>query len=264
MGKFDGLLICTDWDGTLRTANGLLDNDLEAIRYFQNNGGLFTVCSGRPSDFLAEYYDRVMPNTYTLALNGALMVSPRDFHILFEGFLDERAPIILEKMLATDVPCRLIVAVHYKDKSGVKRCNIDSFEDFKSRLAKYPLYKLVFMTEDEKGIEVLKRRFEGLDAGGYIAVSSWSTSLEILYEEHSKGAAIRRLKEHTASRLVIAVGDYENDIPMLRAADISYAVGGAPDRVKAAADRITVPAEEGAITHIIKELDATLSRSACK
>ncbi len=264
MGKFDGLLICSDWDGTLRTGNGLLEEDLEAIRYFQDNGGLFTVCSGRPSDFLAEYYDRVMPNTYTLALNGALMVSPRDGQVLFEGFLDERAPIILEKMLAEDTPSGLIVAVHYKDETGVKRYSIDSFEDFRSRLSEYPLYKLVFMTEDEKGIEVLRRRFESLDAEGYIAVSSWNTSLEILYEAHSKGAAIRRLKEHTASRLVIAVGDYENDIPMLRAADISYAVGGAPERVKAVADRIAVPAEEGAISYIINELETALTRSARK
>ena len=48
--------------------------------------------------------------------------------------------------------------------------------------------------------------------------------------------------------------DYENDIELLRAADIGYAVGDAQDSVKAVADRITVPCAEHALTKIIDEI----------
>ena len=66
MGKFDGILIATDWDGTFFSNNQLFDKNLEAIRYFQDNGGSFTLCSGRAHSFLKSYYDRVKPNTYAI------------------------------------------------------------------------------------------------------------------------------------------------------------------------------------------------------
>lgn len=263
MGKFDGLLLCSDWDGTLRTANGLLDSDLSAIKYFQEHGGLFTICSGRPIDFLEEYYDRVLPNTYTLSLNGALIIHPESRDVLFEGFLDERAPMILKGMIESGIPID-IIAVHYKDESGVCRTKVNGYDDFVTRLSGYDLYKIVFITKDTATVSLLKSKLAELDTDGYIAVSSWSTSIELLFESHSKGAAIRRLKEHTGARLSIAVGDYENDIPMLTEADIAYAVGDAAEPLKAVADRITVPAAEGAISHIIKELEEALLRSASK
>ena len=53
----------------------------------------------------------------------------------------------------------------------------------------------------------------------------------------------------------VCVGDYENDISMLRHADIAYAVENAIDEVKAVADRITVHHNEDALAHIIADLE---------
>ena len=47
MGKFDGILLCSDWDGTLFDGTSIPENNVEAIRYFQRNGGTFTLSSGR-------------------------------------------------------------------------------------------------------------------------------------------------------------------------------------------------------------------------
>ena len=55
----------------------------------------------------------------------------------------------------------------------------------------------------------------------------------------------------------MAFGDGENDISMLRVADISYAVGNAVPAVKAVAMRQTIPCGEGAIAQIIQELAET-------
>ena len=73
-----------------------------------------------------------------------------------------------------------------------------------------------------------------------------------------KGNAVAKLawllggreKIHT----VIAVGDYENDISMIKYADIGYATANAAENVKAAADRVTVSNRDGAIAAIIKDL----------
>lgn len=54
-----------------------------------------------------------------------------------------------------------------------------------------------------------------------------------------KGAAIRFLRGLLSPEAVVAVGDAENDIPMLREADVPVAVGGnAEPAVKAVAKRV--------------------------
>jgi hydroxymethylpyrimidine pyrophosphatase-like HAD family hydrolase len=71
--------------------------------------------------------------------------------------------------------------------------------------------------------------------------------------------AVNALREMLGNGIhtVVCAGDYENDISMLRVADISYAVGNAVPAVKAVAMRQTIPCGEGAIAQIIQELAET-------
>ena len=56
-------------------------------------------------------------------------------------------------------------------------------------------------------------------------------------------------------RVIVGVGDYENDVTLIRMADIGYAVDNAAPEAKAAADRITVKNDEHAIARIIEALE---------
>ena len=48
MGKFDGMLICTDLDGTLLEKNrSISEENHNAIEYFKSEGGIFTFITGR-------------------------------------------------------------------------------------------------------------------------------------------------------------------------------------------------------------------------
>ena len=69
MGKFDGILICSDWDGTLFDGEKVPEESVNAIKYFQENGGKFTLCSGRPPCYMEKMSACVKPNTFALALN---------------------------------------------------------------------------------------------------------------------------------------------------------------------------------------------------
>ena len=68
--------------------------------------------------------------------------------------------------------------------------------------------------------------------------------------------AIKRLKAAVNARVSIAVGDYENDIPMFHDADLSYAVQNAIPSVRLSADVITAQsAADGAVSEVISDIE---------
>lgn len=80
--------------------------------------------------------------------------------------------------------------------------------------------------------------------------------LEIIPVAASKGAALARLAEHVRVPLarVVAVGDQENDLEMLRVAGLGVAMPDAPDAVRRAADRVAPPPAEGGLLRLLAEL----------
>ena len=72
-----------------------------------------------------------------------------------------------------------------------------------------------------------------------------------------KGTVIPRLADILGidMKKTVAVGDYYNDVSMIKAAGVGVAVANAVDEAKAAADYITVSNEESAIAHIIYDIE---------
>jgi len=76
----------------------------------------------------------------------------------------------------------------------------------------------------------------------------------------SKGKLLEKLALllHIDMARTVAVGDYFNDISMLRAAGRGYAVANAVEEAKAAADYVTVSNNEHAIAAIVEHLESSL------
>ena len=71
MGKFDGILICTDLDGTLyRNDKTISHENREAIDYFKREGGYFTFITGRMPYYSTDAYNYVQPNAPFGCVNG--------------------------------------------------------------------------------------------------------------------------------------------------------------------------------------------------
>ena len=74
MGKFDGFLICSDVDSTLTYEAGKVsDENAKAIKYFQDEGGLFTLATGRAPSFMEHFSDKVKINAPVVSFKGALL-----------------------------------------------------------------------------------------------------------------------------------------------------------------------------------------------
>ena len=71
MGKFGGIVICTDLDGTLfRNDKTVSAENKDAIEYFKSNGGFFTFVTGRMPFFIEGAYEAAKPNAPIGCING--------------------------------------------------------------------------------------------------------------------------------------------------------------------------------------------------
>ena len=73
MGKFSGVLICTDYDGTLASGGKVVEKNKEAIKYFTDNGGMLSVITGRTIPFLEENKNEIGYNTFIAGVNGTVI-----------------------------------------------------------------------------------------------------------------------------------------------------------------------------------------------
>lgn len=253
MGKFDGWLICSDFDGTVYADKHLSDENCAAIRYFQSEGGLFTFASGRFSATFANFADYIKPNAPIVALGGSVIAEGDE--LLYCGGIDTKSAIRfgLELLTGKDGVDALLLYTT-KDVIKVKREDHAAPEELSARLPER-MPKMVTIVDAARSDELLAELGE-CARGSYDVTRSWPRGIEFTAFEDTKGRSVLKLKELLGARHLVCVGDYENDISMIRAADIGYAVGNAVPSLKAAADRITVDCREHAIAAIIRDIES--------
>ena len=71
MGRFDGILMVSDLDGTLLcTDKSISARNLEAISHFEAEGGLFSFVTGRPPIAMTPVLEQLSPKIPFGCLNG--------------------------------------------------------------------------------------------------------------------------------------------------------------------------------------------------
>ena len=97
MGKFDGILLCTDLDGTLLDdERHVSQKNTEAIEYFKKEGGKFTFVTGRVPRGARLMLDFIHPNAPVVAFNGAGIYDFKDNKLLWGLYLDENAKSVIQ------------------------------------------------------------------------------------------------------------------------------------------------------------------------
>ena len=291
MGKFDGVLLCSDIDATLLLKENFPEENVKAIKYFQENGGRFTLATGRLFDFLDKYSHLVVPNAPFISMNGTVIVDKSTDEVLFDCPLDADPGRMVEETMRA-LPYLLCAYVFPMGRSIiVKRTEDDLFEaaspmenvpllpgapppndertkkyaknaDELNKIFGYPernIYKVVFTSQDENCEEVKAAIMERFS--DFSVFRSWARGIEVQSPLADKGKGARKLAEILGDvKLLVCAGDYENDISMIKEADIGYAVANAHPSVKAVADRITKrECLEGAVAEIIYDLDRELT-----
>ena len=259
MGKFDGVLLCSDWDGTLTDGHAVPQENIDAIRYFQKEGGYFTFASGRYAGHFKQFEPDIVPNTHVVCVGGSCIMT-REGKILYEQFCNEKFEEYAKLLLHPDSPYQYAqVTCQGNDPIHFDKTSILSKEAHEI-LSRQTIYKGIFLTEmTEAAAEEALGYVAPLKFEGYMPMRSFPFSIELIPENGGKGKAVRWLANLLGCHLVVTVGDYENDCDMLRIADYGYAVSGGSPATRAAANRFAASAKSGAVASVIEELDRELS-----
>ena len=104
MKKFEGILICTDLDGTLlRNDKTISKENKEAIEYFKSEGGRFTFITGRVPSSALPIYEAVHPNAPIGCFNGAGVYDyETDTFVHFNELPEES--LVLTEMIDRELP----------------------------------------------------------------------------------------------------------------------------------------------------------------
>lgn len=267
MGKFNGILICTDLDGTLLRNDGTISTEnLNAIEYFKQEGGIFTFITGRMPFFVSHIYNAVKPNAPFGCINGGGLYDyikqgyvwnstiPKDVVGLIE-FVDENfydIGIQVNTFYKTYFCKENQTMRIFRERTNLPNI-IRNYNEIKE-----PIAKIVFGSESEAEILRLNKIITKHPLAKYFDfIRSEETLFEILPKGIGKGTAIQKLVQYLNIDInkTIAIGDYNNDISMFKIAKIGIAVSNACKAALVAADYITVSNEEHAVAKVIYDLE---------
>ena len=268
MKKFEGLLMCTDLDGTLLRADKTISREnLDAIEYFKSEGGRFTFISGRMPCTAWDIFDIIKPNAPFGCINGGGIYDGYKKEYIWAERLDALAMDIVDDVynklptvgfqvntLDNIYFCRENFAMQeFRRLTGVPNL-VRHYRDMDE-----PVAKVVFgVTSEEDMAALIETLHSHPEAEKFDFIRSERALYEILPKGISKGSLLPRLAANLGidMKKTIGIGDYNNDVTLLRTAGLGVAVANATEEAKAAADHITVSNEEHAIARIIYDIES--------
>ncbi len=251
MGKFSGLLICSDFDGTVAYKGRVTSRNAEAIRYFQENGGLFTLATGRSPSICTEDRGDFFCNTHLVLMNGSMLYDAENQRVLYECVMSPSYHELLERVVQEFDGVGDIVFFPRAKMDAIPISSAD--RQGLREMARQEMYKLVFHVKTEQS-EAIKARMEELAGRDFFVSRSWINGVELQSSACDKGKTARRLADLVGADQLIGVGDYENDLPLIREADVSYAMGNAVEELKRAADVVLDTAKNDGFAQMIEGL----------
>lgn len=261
MGKFDGIVLLSDMDGTLLDdQKQISEENRQAIERFAREGGYFCMATGRPPMTTVDFEAALPANAPRVYLNGAFVRDGAGNTLESLPLNDEIWTLI--HRIESEFPmvgCELFAAEQiylYRSSAESMRhqqmANCE-FTDFAQYQPGELLYKANFTGPSEVLAQVREVCRDLLEP--YEAASSISTFLEVTEKRASKGEALRTIKDALKAKRAYAIGDSGNDLSMLTAADFSFAPENADADILRTASAVVRRNTQHAIAHAIEIIE---------
>lgn len=276
MQDYSSYLIITDLDGTFfGKGSRLVERNLAAMEYFKAGGGHITAGTGRIPTNIRKGIPACgeLFNAPAVTANGAFIYDLATDTLLHSTPMDPEATLAAARLVESLNP-RVGMRVSTGTEFLVNRDRINDailrdigdpalyagdvlpLTEWRTEGAKW--YKMVFRGEYED----LQRVRPAVEAA-FGDAFEYSVSSPRFFELQQKGCTkatglrfVAELLEQQCGHpiVTVAVGDQENDLPMLMAADIAACPANAVDAVKAVCRFHLCHHDEGCIADLIQHL----------
>ncbi len=272
MANYSDILLTVDFDRTLTAPDSTIpQRNLDAIRDFMARGGAFTVNTGRSVPMFRKLRERIPANVPYLLYNGSAAWDGGELLLQRPIQLDQETVIrdLLEKFPDLNLEIQGVDR-HYNfvespgwnrfcDQNGCARATVDPGADLG------PFLKFSLCGEIREG--TVAELFTGtpeemariLECRSYIekTYGQWVVcflAAPRILDVHAKGvsklASARALQARLGRKILVCVGDAENDITMLDGADYAFCPA---DGVVADRYETVCPCGEGAVADVIEK-----------
>ena len=244
MGLFEDVLLTVDYDRTLTGPDSIVpERNIEAIRYFMENGGTFTVNTGRSISTFGEKMKDIPVNAPLLMYNGSATCRDGKLEHCVEIQLDLWQTVRQLREKFPDMNLE-IQGEKYNYLIDPKPEFVAFYEalGWKYQIVPYgtdvgPFMKLALFGKIREntvngmffGPEEELKRFEEAEAeiyrmypGKVEVFRAAPRIIDIHAEGVSKLRAAKDLQARLGKKILVCVGDAENDITMLDGADYAY------------------------------------------
>ncbi len=244
-------LIASDMDGTLLTNDRkITERTVATLNRLNEQGVIFCLSSGRPPIGMIPFVKRIGFDLPLITFNGAEIIPSLGAKPIYENVLDSESAneafFLGHDMCGASVAWesnRLILSADNaatREYHSMSRSEILYQEDVV--LSTLALRKVLWIGPDPETTEQwrvdMSKRFEGR----MNVYTSGPCLLEFVNHDVSKGTALKKLCEYYGFDIAdsVAFGDGYNDLPMLKAAGISVAMGNAKEDIKAICTDVTL------------------------
>lgn len=241
------VIFITDMDGTFLPTNKIPSKkNLEAVKKLQSLGGRFSIATGRGLQATTQYFDSFTVDFPFILCNGGMIYDLQNEKSLYDVFLPEYseayAQDILDRFSNLGAEILTLNDVNVPrftetEKEHVRICkvtpklveNLDEIDK--------GWYKVLFCDEPEN-IDKVIEYVESCNFTGVDFVRSATTYYEMLPPDITKGSAVEAMRRicDVSDCTIVAAGDFNNDIEMLKAADFAFCPSNATDEVKSVCD----------------------------
>ncbi len=271
MGLFDGCLLACDIDGTLLLSDYLPPRNLEKIKYFVSEGGAFSLATGRTAGAISTVTSRIPNISPSIVANGSMIYDIQNDKSLYEIFVPKDDRHIVKSVIdgcdtvGIEIHSGKNVLVVNQNQETIdheKYENLDALPlDYEAALG-YNWNKVLYLFTNSEEATAVKQIISKIEHNSqFVDTSAVIDGRRRYYYEHvpkniSKATSLKLLCKmlNIKEGCCFAIGDYYNDLEMIKTADIGAALVDSPDEVKAAATTIVCEAQSGAVADFIDYL----------
>lgn len=240
-----------DIDGTLLNSQGILSSfTIETLKKINHNIQI-VLTSARSFPRIKPILEKLQSNysnNYTICFNGGIIIKNNGEKIEENAIDNKNIKLLIDFIKQYDIS----KIYFYNEHARYALSEIDENVFFTNN----NIYKIVYISNMQE-INNIKICLPQKIRFNFQISSSNETRLEFTKKGITKLTAVKKILQllNLSKNEMIAIGDGENDIEMIKFAKLGVAMGNANEKVKAVADFVTASNDEDGVAKFLDLLN---------